>query len=70
MDNQLKKLYRSKTDRMIGGICGGLGKYFNIDTTIVRLIAVVGFFLTASAFFWAYLIMWIVIPEEPTTTQE
>jgi phage shock protein PspC (stress-responsive transcriptional regulator) len=60
-----KKLYRSTSDKMIGGICGGLAKYFNIDPTIVRLIAVVGFFATGSGFFWAYLIMWIVVPEEP-----
>jgi len=32
------KLYRSERDRMIGGVCGGLGEYFNIDSTIVRLI--------------------------------
>jgi phage shock protein C len=66
MDNPTKKLYRSRNDRMIAGICGGLAKYFNIDPTIVRLITVVGFVVTASAFFWAYLILWIVIPEEST----
>ena len=66
MDTQPKRLYRSNKDRMLAGICGGLAEYFNIDTTIVRLIAVVGFFVTASAFFWAYLIMWLVIPESPT----
>lgn len=63
--NTTKRLYRSNDSRMIAGICGGLGNYLNIDPTIVRLIAVIGFFLTASVFFWAYLILWIVIPEQP-----
>jgi phage shock protein C len=66
MENQPKRLYRSNKDRMLAGICGGLGEYLNVDTTIVRLVAVLGFFVTASAVFWAYLIMWIVIPEQPT----
>jgi phage shock protein C len=66
MDNQPKRLYRSNKDRMLAGICGGIAEYFNIDPTIVRLLAVVGIFITASAFFWAYLIMWIIIPEQTT----
>ena len=65
MDNQTKRLYRSNKNRMIAGICGGLGEYLNLDPTIVRLIAVVGFFATASIVFWAYIILWIVIPEQP-----
>jgi phage shock protein C len=65
MDNPVKKLYRSNSDHMIAGICGGLAKYANIDPTIVRLLAVVGFFVTGTAVFWAYLILWIVVPEEP-----
>ncbi|MPM54857.1 hypothetical protein SDC9_101640 [bioreactor metagenome] len=68
MDNQPKRLYRSNTDRMLGGVCGGLAQYFNVDPTVVRLVAVLGFFLTASAAFWAYVVMWIVVPEAPTTT--
>jgi len=67
MDNQPKRLYRSNKNRMLGGVCGGLAEYMNIDPTIIRLVAVVGFFATASAFFWAYLIMWIVVPDQPTT---
>jgi phage shock protein C len=65
MENQMKKLYRSRRDRQIGGICGGLGEYFNIDPTIVRVAAVAGFFLSGSLVFWAYLIMWIVVPDAP-----
>jgi phage shock protein C len=63
MDNQPKKLYRSMTQRQIGGVCGGLGEYLNVDPTIMRLVFVAGFFLTGSLTFWAYLIMWIVVPE-------
>lgn len=63
MDNQQRKLYRSISQRQIGGVCGGLGEYLNVDPTIMRLIFVAGFFLTGSLTFWAYLIMWIVVPE-------
>lgn len=62
MDNQPKKLYRSKTDRHIGGVCGGLAEYFNIDSTIVRLLFVLGLLLVGGTF-WAYIILWVVIPE-------
>ncbi|MBA4386153.1 MAG: hypothetical protein C0410_15565 [Anaerolinea sp.] len=63
MDNQPRKLYRSISQRQIGGVCGGLGEFLNMDPTIMRLIFVAGFFLTGSLTFWIYLIMWIVVPE-------
>ncbi len=66
MHNQVKRLYRSRQNRMLAGICGGVAEYFNIDPSIVRLLAVVGFFVTASVAFWTYLILWVVIPESPT----
>ena len=65
MDQQPKKLYRSTSQRMIAGICGGLGEYLNIDPTIMRIAFVAGFFLSGTLAFWAYLIMWIVVPEAP-----
>jgi len=65
MDNNSKKLYRSKTDRMIGGVCGGLAVYFNTDPTIIRLITALGAVFSGSIIFWIYVVMWIVIPEEP-----
>jgi phage shock protein C len=65
MENQPRKLYRSRTERQISGICGGLGEYLNVDPTIMRIAFVAGFFLTGSLTFWAYLILWIVIPESP-----
>jgi len=57
------KLFRSKTDRKIAGVCGGLAEYFNQDPLLVR----VGFFvfaLCATAGFWAYLLLWLLVPEE------
>lgn len=58
-----KKLYRSKTNRMIGGVCGGLGEYFDVDPTIIRLLWVVIFFMGGSGIL-IYIIFWIVLPEE------
>lgn len=58
-----KRLYRSRTDRKLGGVCGGIAAYFNADPTIVRLITVLCI-LTGLPIL-VYIIMWIVIPEEP-----
>ena len=69
MTENVKKLYRSTSDRMIAGICGGLGEYFGIDSTLVRLIFVFGAILTGSALFWAYIIILLVVPEEPIASQ-
>ncbi|MDD5701889.1 MAG: PspC domain-containing protein [Dehalococcoidales bacterium] len=60
-----KRFYRSRTDRMIWGVCGGLAKYFNIDTTIVRVAFVVSLFFGTLGF-WIYIIMAIIVPVEPT----
>jgi phage shock protein C len=58
-----KKFYRSRTDRMIWGICGGLGQYFDIDPTIIRVVTVASI-LVGTAGIWIYIIMRIVVPEE------
>ena len=60
-----KRLYRSKSDRMIWGICGGLAKYFDADPTIVRLISVLLLFLGGFVIL-AYIICAIIIPLEPS----
>lgn len=58
-----KKLYRSKTNKMLAGVCGGLGEYTNLDPTIVRLIAVlIGL---SGAGLVAYLVCAVIIPEKP-----
>lgn len=62
---QHKKLYRSRTDRIIGGVCGGLGKYFDIDPIIFRIV----FFLLTIAHgsgIFIYIIMMIIVPNETT----
>jgi len=62
MKNTTKKLYRSKKNRMIAGVCGGIAEYFAIDPTVVRLGWVLLTFLGGSGLL-AYIICWIVIPE-------
>ena len=69
MTENVKKLYRSNSDRMVAGICGGLGEYFSIDSTLVRLLFVIGSIFSFSALFWIYIIMLIIVPEEPTASQ-
>ncbi|HLZ08328.1 MAG TPA: PspC domain-containing protein, partial [Chloroflexota bacterium] len=59
-----QRLYRSRSDRMIFGICGGLAQYFSIDTTIVRLFFVLGAIFSHGAIGLAYLVMRFVIPQE------
>jgi len=61
--NEKKRLFRSKDDRMIAGVCAGLASYIEIDPTIVRLLFVLGLF-AGGATFWAYLVMMLVVPEE------
>ncbi len=65
IESDYRKLYRSVRDRRIGGVCGGLGKYFKIDSNIIRLIFIVLLFVTA--FFpmaISYVIAIGIIPEE------
>ena len=60
-----KRLYRSKTNRQIAGVCGGLAEYFNIDPTIVRILFVVGTLLGGPGLI-LYIILAIIVPEETT----
>lgn len=62
----MKKIYRSKTDEKLAGICGGLGEMLSIDSTIIRLAVVFATIITG--FFpmiVTYIIGWIIIPEGP-----
>jgi len=59
-----KRLYRSKQDRILLGVCGGLGEYFNVDPVIIRIIAVLLLIPGVFPVIIAYLVMAIVIPEE------
>ncbi|MBM7558395.1 PspC domain-containing protein [Marinitoga litoralis] len=58
-----KELYRSKTDKMLGGVCGGLAEYFNVSSTLVRLIWL-ALILIDGVGLIIYIIAWIVIPED------
>ncbi len=63
-EDKMKRLYRSRKNRMLGGVCGGIAEYFEIDPVIVRLVAVALFFVGGSAML-AYIIALIIIPYEP-----
>lgn len=64
-----RRFYRDPDNRIIGGVCGGIGAYFDIDPVIVRIILVV-LFLTFGIGLLIYLILWIVVPEAKTTAQK
>lgn len=57
-----KRLYRSQTDKMIGGVCGGIADYFTLDPTLVRLGYILLSVFTVFSGVIAYLILWIVVP--------
>jgi len=62
----MKKLYLSEADRKIGGICGGLAEYFDLDPTVVRLAAVFGCLVTGLfPLVIGYLIAWVIVPRKP-----
>jgi len=58
----MKRLHRSRTQRMIAGVCGGIGEYFEVDPTLVRL-AWILFGLLGGAGVLAYIIAWLIVPE-------
>ncbi len=59
-----KRLYRSVEDNKLGGVCGGLGEYFNIDPTFIRIIAILLVFADGVGIL-AYIIAWIIMPKRP-----
>lgn len=65
MTDGTKKLYRSRKQRMIAGVCGGLGEYFGVDPTVMRVLFVVATVLGFGSAILVYLILLIVVPEEP-----
>jgi len=64
MSNETKRLYRSREERMFGGVCGGIGAFFGIDPTIVRLTFVL-VTLVWPATPLLYLVLMLLVPEEP-----
>jgi len=59
-----KKLYRSTKDKMLGGVAGGIADYFDIDSTLIRVLFILVVFFGGSGII-AYIILWIVVPEQP-----
>jgi phage shock protein C len=60
-----RKLYRSRTNRMVAGACGGIAEYSNMDPTVVRVLFVVLAFITGGGALLVYPILWLVVPEAP-----
>ena len=61
---ETRKLYRSRYNRQIAGVCGGLAEYFNMDATLLRVLFIVLAVLGGSGIV-LYLAMWIIVPREP-----
>jgi phage shock protein C len=66
-----RKLYRSRTERMVAGVCGGLAEYFSVDTTVIRVLFLVLTLFGGSGLV-VYVVMWILVPDAskapPTTS--
>jgi phage shock protein C len=62
--SNVKRLYRSRYEKKLGGVCAGLARYFEIDVSLVRLIWILLAVFYGSGIL-AYLLAWIIIPEEP-----
>jgi phage shock protein PspC (stress-responsive transcriptional regulator) len=60
-----KRLYRSRSNRVVAGVCGGLAEYFGLDATLVRLGFVLGIIFGLGSLLVVYLVMLFVVPEEP-----
>jgi phage shock protein C len=63
MAQKIKRLYRSAKERILGGVCGGIGEYLNVDPTIIRVIWIL--FGLSGFGILAYLIAWLIIPKNP-----
>ena len=64
MNTGSRKLYRSRTNRWVFGVCGGLAEFFGIDPIVVRLVFIIGALLGFGSFILIYLVMFFVVPEE------
>jgi phage shock protein C len=60
-----KRLHRSRDEKMVGGVCGGLAEYFGVDPTIVRLLLVI-VTLLGGAGVLLYVVLWVIMPLAPT----
>jgi len=62
---ETRKLYRSRSNRQVAGVCGGLAQYFNLDATLIRILFVVLAVLGGSGLL-LYVLLWIIVPNEPS----
>ncbi|MFZ5807746.1 MAG: PspC domain-containing protein [Chloroflexota bacterium] len=69
MNETVKRLYRSRKERMLGGVCAGLGEYLRVDPTLLRLLFVL-FTLMGGQGILAYLILWVIVPDEPIVLRQ
>jgi phage shock protein PspC (stress-responsive transcriptional regulator) len=67
--NLRRRLYRDGDNRVLGGVCSGMGAYFNLDMVILRVLFVLAFFLSAGAALLVYIVLWIAVPKAKTTAQ-
>jgi len=70
MNTNYKQLTRSTTNRMVAGVCGGLGEYANIDPTMIRLTALLLLFVTGPGIIVVYLIMALIVPQAAAALAE
>jgi phage shock protein C len=61
----MKRLYRGTRNRMLGGVCAGLGEHLDVDPTIIRLVWVAVTLLSIGIGIIVYIIAWVIVPEEP-----
>ncbi|MDD3905406.1 MAG: PspC domain-containing protein [Candidatus Omnitrophica bacterium] len=61
----MKKLYLSDTNKKIGGVCGGLGEYFDLDPTLIRVIFILIALLSFGLGVIGYILIWMIIPRKP-----
>lgn len=67
----MKRLYRSTTDKKLGGVCGGLGEYMNADTNLIRLVFVLLLLVTGFVpFGLTYIVAWIILPEDTMVKEQ
>jgi phage shock protein C len=67
MTQNVKKLYRSRDEQMLAGVCGGLAAYFEVDPTLVRMLFVTAVLLGLGGTILVYFLMMIIVPVEPFT---
>ena len=61
----MKRLYRSKKERILGGVCGGLAEHIDVDPSIIRLVWIVVTLVSIGLGIIIYLAAWIIVPEDP-----